>query len=60
LIKMVNSELAGFKCVKEKESVTLIFENGEEKKIKLSQVPVYSRGSQGVIISKRQKIIGVK
>ena len=60
LIKMVNSELAGFKCVNEKESVTLIFENGEEKKIKLTQVPVYSRGSQGVIISKRQKIIGVK
>ncbi len=60
LIKMVDTELAGFKCVNEKESVTLVFENNEEKRIRLTQVPVYNRGSLGVIISKKRKIIEVK
>lgn len=60
LIKMIDSELAGFKCVNEKDSVTLVFENEVEKSLKLNQVPVYSRGSQGVIVSKRRKIFKVK
>jgi len=54
-----DSKLAGFKLVDKKEKITLVFEGGGKKEITVKSVPVYNRGSQGVIISKRKKIINI-
>ena len=59
LMKIPDSKLAGFKLVNEKEKITLVFEDGKKKEITVKSVPVYNRGSQGVIISKRKKIINI-
>jgi len=59
LIKIQDGQLAGFKVVNKKDKVTLIFESGNEKEIGVNSVPVYKRGSQGVIIARRVKIINI-
>jgi DNA topoisomerase IV A subunit len=59
LIKIQDGKLAGFKVVNKKDKVTLMFESGKDKEITVNSVPVYNRGSQGVIIAKRNKIINI-
>ncbi|MCH7623846.1 MAG: DNA topoisomerase, partial [Nitrospinae bacterium] len=59
LMRISDSKLAGFKLVDKKEKITLVFEGGNKKEITVKSVPVYNRGSQGVILSKRRKIINI-
>jgi DNA topoisomerase IV A subunit len=59
LMNVSNSKLAGFKFVNKKEKIILVFESGKNKEITVKSVPVYNRGSQGVILSKRKKIINI-
>lgn len=59
LMKLVDSALTGFKLVDSKGSVVLIFDDGTQKEVSLKTIPVYQRGSQGVVISKRKKIVGI-
>ncbi len=59
LIKITDSRLAGFKLVDKKEKITLVFETGKNKEITVKSVPVYNRGSQGVILARRKKIINI-
>jgi len=60
LMKLVNSSLAGFKVTNEKGRATLIFDDGKTKEINIKNVRLCNRGGQGVIVSKRKKIIGIK
>ncbi|KMP10275.1 DNA topoisomerase, partial [Candidatus Nitromaritima sp. SCGC AAA799-A02] len=60
LMKLVDSALAGFKVAGRKEKATLIFEGGKTKDIRLSDVRLCNRGSQGVIVSKRKKIAAIE
>ena len=41
------------------DKVTLAMENGKTKEVRIKDVPVYKRGSQGVILSKRSKIVNI-
>jgi DNA topoisomerase IV A subunit len=59
LIKIQDGQLAGFKVLNKKEKITLVFESGNVKELGVNSVPVYKRGSQGVIIAKRNKIINI-
>lgn len=59
LMKIQDSQLAGFKFVNKKDKITLVFENGKTKEIGVKSIPVYNRGSQGVIIAKRRKILNI-
>ena len=59
LMNVGNSKLVGFKFVDKKEKIALVFESGKNKEITVKSVPVYNRGSQGVILSKRKKIINI-
>lgn len=59
LMSITDSKLAGFKFVDKKGKITLVFEGGKDKEITVKSVPVYNRGSQGVNISKRKKIIHI-
>jgi DNA gyrase subunit A len=59
LMKLVDGNLAGFKFVNTKDMVTLIFDDNTQKEVAMKSVPVYQRGSQGIIISKRKKIVGI-
>ncbi len=59
LMKLAGGELAGFKVVETRDKATLVFADGSQKEIRMKSVPVYNRGSQGVIISKRKKIATV-
>ena len=59
LIKLAEGKLAGFKFVGRKDKVTLAMENGKTKEVRIKDVPVYNRGSQGVILSKRSKIVNL-
>ena len=56
LMKLAGGGLAGFKVVETRDKATLVFADGSQKEIRINSVPVYNRGSQGVIISKRKKI----
>ncbi len=56
LINVGNSHLVGAASVKKKTKVTLLLSNGKETEIKISGVPVYNRGSQGVGVVKRNKV----
>ncbi len=60
LMKLSDTTLVGFKFVSLKDKVTLIFEDGKEKPLGISKLPVYNRGSMGIIISKRKKIIAIR
>ena len=59
LIKLAEGKLAGCKFVGLKDKVTLQLEGGKTREIPMRNVPVYNRGSQGVFISKRSKIISI-
>jgi DNA gyrase/topoisomerase IV subunit A len=60
LMKPGESHLAGFKLVNLKDKVTLVFDSEDEKEITVKSVRLCSRGSQGVIISKRKTILKIK
>ncbi len=59
LMNLGDGRLAGFKCLRLKDKVTLGFDNGTAKEIRADAVPVYNRGAQGIILSKRKKIVSV-
>jgi len=60
LINVAKSRLVVAKCVKPKDTLQLVLENGKTKEIKVTAVPAYKRGSQGVGLSKRTKIINAQ
>jgi DNA gyrase subunit A len=59
LMKPCESQLAAFKFVKLKDKINLVFESGKNKEIAIKSVRLCNRGSQGVIISKRNTIIKI-
>ena len=59
LMKVQDSPIAGFKFVSKKDKITLEFDKGNPKEITVKSVPVYNRGSQGVILAKKKKIINI-
>ncbi len=56
LINVGDSYLVGGVSVTKKDKVKLLLSNGKESEIKMSGVPVYKRGSQGVGVVKRNKV----
>lgn len=56
LINVGDSFLVGGASVSKKDKVKLLLSNGKEIEIKMSGVPVYKRGSQGVGVVKRNKV----
>ena len=60
LMNVAKSRLVVAKCVKPKDTLQLILENGKIKEIKMTAVPTYHRGSQGIGLSKRTKIINAQ
>jgi DNA gyrase subunit A len=60
LMKLPDTTLVGFKFVSLKERVTLVHDDNREKLLSISKLPVYNRGSMGVIISKRKKLTRIK
>ena len=59
LMKPGESQLVGFKFVKLKDKINLVFDTGKDKDITVKSVRLCNRGSQGVIISKRNTIIKI-
>ncbi|MFQ5715689.1 MAG: DNA topoisomerase (ATP-hydrolyzing) subunit A [Nitrospinales bacterium] len=59
LMNVGNGKLADFKPVSLKDKITLELEDGGKKEISAKKIPVYKRGSQGVILSKRRKVVGI-
>ena len=59
LMKPGESQLVGFKFVKLKDKIKLVFDSGKDKDITVKSVRLCNRGSQGVIISKRNTIIKI-
>ena len=59
LMKPGESQLVGFKFVKLKDKIKLVFDTGKDKDITVKSVRLCNRGSQGVIISKRNTIIKI-
>ena len=59
LMKPGESQLVGFKFVKLKDKIKLVFDTGKDKDITVKSVRLCNRGSQGVIISKRNAIIKI-
>jgi DNA gyrase subunit A len=59
LMKPGESQLVGFKFVKLKDKINLVFDSGKDKNITVKSVRLCKRGSQGVIISKRKTIIKI-
>jgi len=60
LMKPGESNVVGFKFVNLKHKVTLQFDSGNDKEITVKSVRLCNRGSQGVIVSKRKTILGIK
>jgi len=60
LINVGKSPFLDALCVKQKQTVQLVFEDGKTKDIKMTGVPEYNRGSQGVTIFKRGKVIRIQ
>lgn len=60
LMNVAKSRLVAAKCVNPKDTLQLILENGKTKEIKMTAVPTYHRGSQGVGLAKRTKIINAQ
>jgi DNA gyrase subunit A len=60
LMKPGESQLVGFKFIKLKDKIKLVFDSGKDKDITVKSVRLCNRGSQGVIISKRNTIIKIK
>jgi len=59
LMKLGEGKLAGFTFVAEKDKVTLLLEDGKERPVRMADVPLYNRGSQGVKVSARKKIVSL-
>ena len=59
LMKPGDSQWVGFKFVKLKGKVSLVFDSGKDKDITVKSVRLCNRGSQGVIVSKRKTIIKI-
>ena len=59
LMKPGESQLVGFKFIKLKDKVNLAFDSGKDKEITVKSVRLCNRGSQGVVIAKRKKIIKI-
>jgi len=58
-VKLINTgkgKLLGAKCVNQKSTVEMVHEDGTAKDLKMTGVPVYNRGVQGVSIFKRKKV----
>ncbi|MFQ5673134.1 MAG: DNA topoisomerase (ATP-hydrolyzing) subunit A [Nitrospinales bacterium] len=60
LMGLADGKLAGLKPVNLKDKITLEFEDGGSKEITVKKIPVYNRGSQGVILSKRRRVAGIE
>jgi len=60
LMKVGDGELAGFCFVDEKTRVTLALEDGGSRVVRMADVPLYNRGSQGVKVSPRKKILAIQ
>ena len=60
LMRPGDSKLTGIKSVNLKSKVTLEFETGGMKEFAVKKIPIYNRGSQGIILSKRRKVIYIK
>ena len=60
LMKPGEGHLVGFKSVSLKDKVTLVFGAKDEKEITVKSVRLCNRGGQGVIVSKRKKILKIK
>ncbi len=60
LMNIGDSTLVGLVPVNEKDKATLIFEDGGQKDISITSLPVYNRGGLGTIVSKRKKLAGIK
>ena len=58
-MKPGESQLVGFKFIKLKDKVNLTFDSGKDKEINVKSVRLCNRGSQGVVIAKRKKIIKI-
>ena len=61
-VKLMNvgkSVLLAARCVGKKDKLELVYESGKSKEIKMTGVPEYKRGSQGVSIVKRNKVIQI-
>ena len=59
-MKPGESRLIGFKLVDLKSKITLTFDSGNDKVITVKSVRLCNRGGQGVIVSKRKKILKIK
>ncbi|MCA9484135.1 MAG: DNA topoisomerase IV subunit A [Nitrospina sp.] len=59
LINVGESHLVGATSVGQKDKVTLLLAGGKENEYKVSGIPVYNRGSQGVSVVKRNKVVRV-
>jgi topoisomerase IV subunit A len=61
-VKLMNtskSKVSAAKCVKRKQSVQMIFEDGKSKELNISKVTVHNRGGQGAFVSKNKKVINL-
>jgi DNA gyrase subunit A len=54
-----DAALAAFKFAEPSDTVTLVFDDGTQKPLRLKEVPVYNRGSQGVFVAKRKTVITI-
>lgn len=59
LINVGKNRFLAVKCVKARETVELVLEDGKTKDLKMSAVPEYNRGSQGVTVVKRGKVVRI-
>ncbi len=59
LINVGSSHLVGATSVTPKSKVTLLITGDKENEYKMSGIPVYNRGSQGVSVVKRNKVLRV-
>ena len=59
LINVGKSRLAAAASVTPKTRVTVRLSNGKSSEIKMTAVPEYNRGSQGVTIVKRHKVVSI-
>lgn len=59
LMNVGDGKLIGAKSVKRTDKPSLELEDGSKKELDLKELPVYKRGSQGIIVSKRKKIVNL-
>lgn len=60
LINVGTSRFLAAKCVKKRDTVQLVLDSGKTKELKLTAVPEYNRGSQGVGVVKRVKVVRIE